>query len=263
MSGTDTPPTQGSSGVRPPAEPSGSLDWFAIVERHHDIQNPLSAGKVRLLGEYLRLRPGSEVLDVGCGKAAPARILAAAFGCRVRGIELRETFAAEGREKIRAAGLDALVSIETANAAELELDASRYDAALCLGASFIWGHLGDTAAALEPVVRPGGFLAIGEPYWRVWPLPAGVEDEGYVTLEQTANRLADAGLRPTGVIASSEDDWDGYESPHWRAAEEWLAEHPDHEEAAAVRARHERSLATYLGSQRSLLGWAVFVARKP
>jgi hypothetical protein len=33
----------------------------------------------------------------------------------------------------------------------------------------------------------------------------------------------------TGIIAASDDDWDRYESLHWRALEEWLAEHPDDE----------------------------------
>jgi hypothetical protein len=60
------------------------------------------------------------------------------------------------------------------------------------------------------------------------------------------------------MIAASDDDWDRYESLHWRAIEEWLAEHTDEE----FRAQHERFRRDYLGAQRALLGWAIFVGRK-
>jgi hypothetical protein len=66
----------------------------------------------------------------------------------------------------------------------------------------------------------------------------------------------------TGIIASSEDDWDRYESLHWRALDEWLAEHPDDPDAPQFRVRYERTRDDYLRSERALLGWAIFVGRK-
>jgi cyclopropane fatty-acyl-phospholipid synthase-like methyltransferase len=68
-----------------------------VVERDHEIQNPVSQERIRLLGEYLRLTGEIRVLDLACGKGGPAAILAAAFGCRVRGIESRPAFAEEAR----------------------------------------------------------------------------------------------------------------------------------------------------------------------
>jgi hypothetical protein len=93
------------------------VDWpYEIAERDHEIQNPTSAEKIRLLGEYLRLDRESRVLDVACGKAGPAVILATAFGCSITGIELRAGFADEGRAPVSAAGLESLVEIYTADA---------------------------------------------------------------------------------------------------------------------------------------------------
>jgi hypothetical protein len=135
----------------------------------------------------------------------------------------------------------------------------RAGAALCLGATFVWGAMAETAAALAPTVRPGGFVAIGEPYWRRWPLPPDADAQGYVDFEATVARFEGAGLALTGIIASSEDDWDRYESLHWRAAEEWLSEHPDE----AMRARHERFRADYVRFERTVMGWAIFVGRRP
>ena len=236
------------------------MDWpWEVAERDHELQNPTSAEKILLLGSYLRLDGESRVLDVACGKGGPAVILAAAYGCRITGVEIRAEFAAAARERVAAAGLDRLVEIHTADAATFPLEPESLDAALCLGAAFVWGTIGDAATALHPAVRPGGFVAIGEPFWRTWPLPDGVRPEGFVPLSDTAGRLGRAGFALTGIVAASEDDWDRYESLHWRALEEWLAEHPD----AELRARHEQRRGDYLRSRRALLGWAIFVGRKP
>jgi hypothetical protein len=89
---------------------------------------------------------------------------------------------------------------------EFQLESDRYDAALCLGATFIWGGLPGTLDALTPAVRRGGFVAVGEPYWRKWPPPEEFEaefEEGFVTLPATVKRLESAGLHPLALIDSS------------------------------------------------------------
>ena len=235
------------------------MDWsWEVAERDHEIQNPLSAAKVSLVGKYARLGPGNAVFDVACGKGAPAVLLAAEYGCKITGVEVRPTFADEARRRVAAAGLDSLVEIVTGDAADHVPPPESLDAALCLGAAFVWGTIGDAAAALRPALRPGGFVAIGEPYWRQWPLPDGVDPLGYVDLAATAGRLEWAGFALTGLVASSEDDWDRYESLHWRALEEWLELNPDDE----LRAQHDRHRDNHLTVRREHLGWAIFVGRR-
>lgn len=237
------------------------MDWpYEIAERDHELQNPTSAEKIRLLGEYLRLRSDSRVLDIACGKAGPAVILASTFGCSVTGVELRAVFADEARTRIAEAGLESLIDVHTADGATFPLEPESWDAALCLGATFVWGTMTDAAAALVPAVKPGGFVAIGEPYWRRWPLPDGVDDEGYVDLSSTLARLTDAGVQLTGLIAATDDDWDRYESLHWRALEEWLETHP---EAHEIRSGNAQRRGHYFEVTRPFLGWAIFVARRP
>ena len=72
-----------------------------------------------------------------------------------------------------------------------------------------------------------------------------------------------SGLPVISVIASSEDDWDRYETLHWRAVEEWLAAYPEDVDAAEIRSRHERHKRTYLSHGREYLGWAIFIGWKP
>jgi SAM-dependent methyltransferase len=239
------------------------MAWpWEVVERDHEIQNPTSAEKIRVLGEYLRLTSESRVLDIACGKGGPALILAATYGCRVHGVEIRPAFAEAARARAAANGLESLIEVKTADASELEFEPESWDAALCIGASFVWGTIADAAAALRPFVRAGGFVAIGEPFWRQWPLPDGIEDEDFVDLHATVERFQRAGLAATGMIAASEDDWDHYESLHWRAVEEWLADHPDHPDAKDIRTQHNRYRGDYFGFKRALLGWAIIVGRK-
>ena len=113
-------------------------------------------------------------------------------------------------------------------------------------------------------MHPGGHVVVGEPYWRRWPLPGDYEDrdDPFTSLEGTVTILESGGLATVTVIASSEDDWDRYETLHWRACEEWLATNPDDPDAAEIRVRHDRDKQTYLRFGRELLGWAIFVGWK-
>jgi SAM-dependent methyltransferase len=236
--------------------------WFAVAERDHELQNPTSAEKIRLLGERLRLGPESHVLDIACGKCGPAVLLARDFGCRITGVERAPEFASAARERVAAAGLEQRVEVIEQDAAAFTPTNEGYDVALCLGASFIWDGLGGTLEALVPAVRPHGHIVVGEPYWRRWPLPGEIDDEGYVSLRDTVHRFEEADLSVVTLIASSLDDWDRYETLHWRALEDWLAHHQDDPDAADFRARHESEREQYVSWQRELLGWAIFAARK-
>jgi SAM-dependent methyltransferase len=240
--------------------------YFAVIEADHELQNPTSPEKIVQLGERLGLRAGSRVLDLASGKAGPALLLARTFGCRITCVERAAEFHEAARRRVAGAGLDGLIELVQADAADYAAEPEAYDAALCLGASFVWGDLDRTLAALAPAVRPGGAVAVGEPYWRRWPPPAVVEPgpgEDWRTLAGTVDRFRESGLAPIALIASSEDDWDLYESLHWLAGERWLAEHPDDADAPTIRERLDSNRHAYLDRERELLGWAIVAARKP
>jgi hypothetical protein len=173
-------------------------------------------------------------------------------------------FHATAVERAAERGLSHLVSFRLEDASQADLPAEAYDAALCLGASFVYGGLAPTVDALAAAVRPGGHVVVGEPYWRRLPLPDEYEerDEPYTTLEGTVQVLEASGLPVVSVIASSEDDWDRYETLHWLAVEEWLAANAEDSDAAEIRARHERWKRIYLRHGRDYCGWAIFVAWK-
>jgi SAM-dependent methyltransferase len=238
--------------------------WHAVVEARHELQNPTSPEKIRELGERLDLGPDSHVVDIASGKGGPALLLAETFGCRLTCVERAPEFVVAARERTAAAGLEGRIEIVEADAATYKLGS--YDAALCLGATFACGGLVPTVERLRTAAP---LLAVGEPYWRDWPLPAGADaadeegvDEGeWLPLPETIERAESAGVRVVSLIASSEDDWDRYESLHWLALDEWLAANPDHPQAEEFRARGAARRARYLAWEREVLGWAIFVCR--
>ncbi len=239
--------------------------YFVVAEATHEIQNPTSQEKLLLLGKRLRLGPESRVLDIASGRGGPAVLLASEFGCAWHGIEISPDFHAFAVERAAEAGLGDRVSFELADAASVTHEAETYDAALCLGASFVYGSLADTVDALVPAVRPGGHVVVGEPYWRTLPLPEDYADrvQPWTTLEGTILAFETSGLSVVSVIAASEDDWDRYETLHWQAVERWVAENPDDPKLPEIQALHERSKQNYLRHQRTHLGWAIFVGWKP
>jgi SAM-dependent methyltransferase len=234
------------------------VPWFyAVAERDHDIQNPTSAEKIRLMGEWLRLGPETRVLDIACGKCGPALVLASTFGCRITGVEQSSEFAAAGRERVAEAGLGDLIEVVESDGREFPLEPESWDVALCLGATFVWDDLDGTLSALVPAVRPGGQVAVGEPYWSR-AAPVGMDTMGYVSLSETGAKFERHGLSLTGLISASTDDWDRYESLHWRALVDWLAENDDDE----IRSAYEDHKRKYM-SRRDAFGWAIFLGRKP
>ncbi len=239
--------------------------YHVVAEAEHEIQNPTSKEKLLLLGQRLGLGPGSRVLDIASGRGGPALLLAGTFGCHVHGIEIAPEFHAVAVDHAAAAGVGERVSFDLGDGASAELEQGAFDAALCLGASFVYGSLADTVDALASAVRPGGYVAVGEPYWRRLPLPEDYEDRdgGWTTLEGTVLIFETSGLTVVSVIASSEDDWDRYETLHWQTVERWLEANPDDADAADIRARHRRYKRRYLRYGRDYLGWAIFVGRKP
>jgi sarcosine/dimethylglycine N-methyltransferase len=82
------------------------------------------------LAELAGINADMSVLDVGSGVGGPARFLAAAYGCRVTGVDLSEPFVAAARYLTERTGQSGLVSFETASALELPFDDGYFDVAL-------------------------------------------------------------------------------------------------------------------------------------
>ncbi|MFN0316412.1 MAG: methyltransferase domain-containing protein [Burkholderiales bacterium] len=131
----------------------GFLDRFA-AERREMIDIGI---------DLLELRPGSAILDVGCGHGATIPMLALVVGAsgRVVGIEPSLELMAEARRRFGGSGLPVEISVgnaQTLNYPDATFDAARTDRVLVF--------VPDVRAALLELVRvtkPGGRVVVTEP----------------------------------------------------------------------------------------------------
>jgi len=111
------------------------------------------------LADFMQLRPGMHLLDVGCGIGGPARYFAER-GCRVTGIDLTEEFVRVAESLTRMVKLDHNVGFRQASALELPFDSGTFDGAYTIHVGM---NIADKAAVFREVARvlkPGARFSI-------------------------------------------------------------------------------------------------------
>ena len=139
------------------------------------------------------------VLDVGSGLGGPARFLAGAYGCRVTGIDLSESFVDAARYLTERTGQSDLVSFKTASALELPFDAGLFDAVLLQHVAMNISDRARLYREIRRVLKSGGTFATfdvvlksGDPHY---PVPWARTPAASFLLTATATREA---IEPAG-----------------------------------------------------------------
>ena len=115
--------------------------------------------KYRLLATKAGLRPGSHVLEIGCGWGGFAEVAASEFGCRVTGLTISREQAAYARERMVRAGLADRVSIEQVDYRKVT---GMYDCVVSIEMAEAVGHryLPAYFRKCDEVLKPGGRAVI-------------------------------------------------------------------------------------------------------
>lgn len=239
--------------------------YFHISLQRHILCNPLSVAKLDRVIDVLALAPGSRVLDIGCGKGEPLARIIERYSARGVGVDRSPFTIRDARKTGERLPPGAVEWIEM-DGAEYRAEPRSFDAALCLGASWIYGGYRGTLVALATFVRPGGFVLSGEPYWKRAPTDAECQVIGYAaatfgTHAENVQAGVDLGLVPLFATVSNQDEWDEYETLQWYAAESWARDHPSEPDVPDLLARAHAARDQYLTVQRDLLGWAVYLFR--
>jgi cyclopropane fatty-acyl-phospholipid synthase-like methyltransferase len=242
--------------------------FFDITHREHVVCNPTSEEKLTRLLELLRLPTDAQVVDIACGKGEFLICLAEAYGARGVGIDISPFFIADAKKRLemRASGVG--ITFTQMDGADFRPDEPQsLDLASCIGASWVFGGHADTLEALIRMVKPGGWVIVGEPYWRQEPSEDYLEASG-IAKENFGSHFSNAeagerrGLDLLHAIVSSKDDWDRYEGLQWYATAEYARTHPDDPDLAAVVERVKKAKAAYLRWGRDTLGWAIYMFRR-
>ena len=120
------------------------------------------------LGEAMGLKPGMNVLDVGCGVGGPQRSIAERFGVSVVGLNISEYQLRKCAEYNRGAGLDHACTVVHGDFLAMPLADRSFDAAYHVEAIT---HSPDKTAAfaeVHRVLRPGGVFTGYD--WCITPL---------------------------------------------------------------------------------------------
>jgi SAM-dependent methyltransferase len=239
-------------------------DFWAIIERDHSIQNPITIDKLMLLADYCQVDHGMRVLDLGCGKGTLLRTWATHWQIQGTGIDINPHFLAEARQQAQAQGVHAQLSFVETPAREFSIEAS-YDIVTNIGAIFALGTLNEAAAWMRRAVQLDGMVALGTSYLTETLPDEFLREEMDVpvttySLSDTVADIEAQDLDCVAVIAASHDDLDRYASLCLRAARLWARTHVNHPARAdllrGVAAAHKR----YLRWERRYFGWAVIVA---
>ena len=219
------------------------------------IMNPTTPEQVLAAARLAELGPNDLLLDLGCGSGGVLALLATTFGCRGVGIEARPSAVEAARTRLAASGCDERVEVRCGDITQpLPRGAT---VALCLGSASAYDGIEGTLAALAASLSPGGRAILGERYWRTERVPPEFARDfpDCVTEYELLTLARDEGFLLTGIVRSTEADFDAYESAIWAACRTRLRSRPD----AEVREYLDRLQAEYLGYGREYVGWAMYV----
>jgi SAM-dependent methyltransferase len=239
--------------------------FYAVTHKYHVICNPMNTMKLDELIKLLILNPEAAVLDIACGKGEMLTRLAEHYEITGVGVDISPFFVADTKQKLQERIAEGRIEILNMDGADYK-PTRFFDLTMCIGASWIYqGHRG-TLRALKSMTKIDGLILVGEPFWIKEP------EEEYLTAENHTRDMfgthyenvvvgEEEGLVSLYTVASSQDDWDRYESLQWYAAAKHAAENKDDPDVPEILARVAHGRTNYLRWGRDTLGWALYLFR--
>lgn len=235
------------------------LTYWAIADRNIEIQNPVTDRKLRLLDGYCDIRDGLSVFDIGCGKAWVMRQWAERHAIEGVGVDINPRFIEFARRTTPARGR---LTFHSRSMEGFIVEPASYDVVMCLGATQAIGDIPSAVDWMVSAAKPGGSIVLGCITLRHQPeVPRGEILPLDVT--QVIGVIERHGAEVSATISASEADYERFESHRRHSTLAWGRENAGHPDHADVLARSRANWMMYLKTIRPLLGWTIFVARKP
>jgi SAM-dependent methyltransferase len=241
--------------------------YTVIAHRDRDLMIPLSVDRVDALIDLLHLRMGGNALEIGCGKAELLMRVLLRYAVQGEGWDSSLSLIKEAHRRATQRGLLPFrLRLHVGDGSEQPVGHDSLDLIICAGSPCLYGGLHQTLETLSPTVRDGGYLLVGEHFWRRKPKAAEVKrfamrTQDYSDLAGTVAIGESLGLTPLCATISSDEERDEYEWDLIRAVEEWAAEHPDDPERQSFLTRAHLMRDSYLTWRRDMMGFGLFLYR--
>lgn len=243
--------------------------FSAIAHRNHSFHNPISEAKMNQLLPLLDFKHGQTVIDIGAGNCELLIRMVENYQIKGTAIELYEGAIEEAKKRASARIIDGSIDfiVDDAKRVVQGIGEGSYDVGVCIGSTHALGGLELTLRALQKCVKPGGYLLIGEGYWKKKPSTeylqalGGAEESELQSHYDNVMTGEQMGLVPNWAYVASEDDWDEYEWLYAKSIEDYCYENPDDPDYEAMRKRISSWRQTYLKWGRDTLGFGLYLFR--
>ncbi|SFC24329.1 Methyltransferase domain-containing protein [Alkalibacterium subtropicum] len=218
--------------------------------------------KVLEAGYYLNLNDQSNVLDLCCGYGEMLKLWGEAYGINGKGVDICDEFIKKGNERLEQSNLNHKIDLVCQDVKEFKTD-EQYDVA-CLIGEVIFGDVSGTIQALDPFLKEGGKIVIGEPYYKQKDVPqALIEFEGdLLTLEGLYDTFKRSGYYVSYMAGCTDNEWERYISWSARRDLEWLRSHPKDKGFDNKEKWIDTWYKMYFNYRRPYEGWALFILEK-
>ncbi|WP_147532889.1 SAM-dependent methyltransferase [Bacillus marasmi] len=244
--------------------------FSAIAHRHHAFSNPINETKLMKMIELVSLKPSHHVIDVGAGKCELLIRLVEKYSISAKAIELYVGAITEAKsqakQRVSAESIDFICA--DAKEAVLQCPHEEYDLGICIGSTHALGGLKSTLDMMQRLVKKGGYIFVGEGYWKQKPsseylAALGGADESELTSHAKNVMLGEEiGLIPQWSYVANEDDWDEYEWLYSLSVENYCHENPKDPDVESMLERIRLWRQTYLKWGRDTLGFGLYLFRK-
>ncbi|EPS66770.1 hypothetical protein M569_08004, partial [Genlisea aurea] len=151
--------------------------------------------------DLLNVKPGSKILDAGCGVGGPMRAIAAHSGANVVGITINEYQVNRAKSHNKKAGLDGLCEVVCGNFLQMPFEDGEFDGAYSIEATCHAPKLEDVYGEIYRVLKPGSLYVSYE--WVTTDLYDGDNPEHVETIQGIERGDALPGLRSYRDIAKT------------------------------------------------------------
>ncbi|MDQ0859698.1 cyclopropane-fatty-acyl-phospholipid synthase family protein [Bacillus sp. V2I10] len=242
--------------------------YSAIAHQSHTFYNPINPSKIDKVIELLALKDNDKVIDIGAGKGEILLRIIERYRSKCIAIEKYGDFTEQLQVNAKNRGVlnnieiiteDAKVAIKTIN--------EQFDVAICIGSTHALGGLHETLDTLRKCVKKGGYVLIGEGYWKQQPSKEYLEALGGAEESELRSHFENVkvgeklGLIPLWSYTTNDDEWDEYEWLYAMSIENYCYKHPDDPDCDAMLQKIRTWRSTYLKWGRDTLGFGIYLFR--